>query len=57
MALNISLWRWRCNDGRSDGLTAGRSEVTPGADDRVNDFTEGHSAPEDCGESRSPIER
>ena len=58
MALNISPGGERSNDvGRSDGLTAGRSEVPPGVDDGIRDFREAHRTPEDCCESRSPVER
>src|SRR5216117_2859070 len=58
MALNISPGGERSNDvGRSDGLTAGRSEVPPDVDDGICDFREAHRTPEDCCESRSPVER
>src|SRR5690242_298281 len=42
MALNISLRRERSNVGRSDGLTAGRSEVAPRTEDGSCDFVEAH---------------
>src|SRR5882672_5283735 len=50
MALNISPRSERCNVGRSDGLTAGRSEVTPGIDDGICDFFEAHGTFQDSRE-------
>src|SRR2546426_7048542 len=57
MALNISPRGWRSNVGRPDGLTAGRSEITPALEDSSCDFVEAHPTSENSREGRFTILR